>query len=154
MRLRRWGELRLTSRSVALPLFVAALPLLVLGCNSSDTTDAVVTTTTSPTAVREPVDSVSSQSVWCERATQLLTAEPMREPNVLLEELDQTSRDGLGPDAQDRVDEALLASREALHSAMDPDGSYDWSASTIVEATNATCGTSIDSFEVARRTQT
>jgi hypothetical protein len=78
----------------------------------------------------------------------------MRAPKELLLELEQTSRDGLEPADDDRLNAALLASREALDSATTPDGSYDWSGRPIVDAVNTVCGTSLDAFEVASRTQT
>ena len=146
-----WDRGRSVTRSRCLAGIVVST-LVVAGCvssNASDSTVATVATTAADTA-----DSLLIDSVWCDQAVEVLSSSSAGNPDDLLTDLEEIPRNNLDPAAEGRVDAALRQSREALDRVRTTTGSYEWSASTIVETANEICNSSIEPFSVAIVTQT
>ena len=129
---------------------VAALTasLALVGCGSSFSEPP------GSAANSRAVPDVDAVAAWCQPALAEFDSRVPLEPTALLDGLESVPTSDMSTAIVEKINSALAQSRLELEVGSDSDGGYEWSTTSLVNTINETCGTNLESVEVAVSPQT
>ena len=129
---------------------VAALAagVALVGCDSSSSEPP------GSTANSRAVPDVDAVAAWCQPALAEFDSRVPLEPTSLLDGLESVPTTDMSTAIVEKINSALAQSRLELEVGSDSYGGYEWSTTSLVNTINETCGTNLESVEVAESPQT